>query len=116
MDLNEYQKKALSTDVSGKGQTEFEASDLAFLEQTLGLVGESGEFADKIKKILRDKDGKISNEAEVEIKKELGDVLWYIAVLARYVGADLEDVAKANIKKLADRKKRNVITGSGDSR
>lgn len=82
----------------------------------LGLVGESGEVAEKIKKIIRDQDGVLTDENRIEIAKELGDVLWYIAILADEMGVTLDKVAEGNLEKLNSRKKRGVLSGSGDNR
>ena len=82
----------------------------------LGIAGESGEVCEKIKKIMRDKSGSFDDQDREEIKKELGDVLWYIASLCTELGISMEDVAKTNIKKLKDRQKRGTISGSGDNR
>lgn len=109
MTFNEYQKRALETAIyPAKGQN--------FSYPALGLVGEAGEVAEKIKKIIRDKDGILSEVDKFEITKELGDVLWYIAILAEEMGFDLEEVAKMNLEKLASRKERGVLGGSGDNR
>lgn len=114
MHFNEYQKQALTTDLmSGKGT---DLNSTGFLEKLLGLVGETGELADKFKKILRDEGGVISDEKMDLIKKELGDVLWYLASLSDYLGFELEDVAQTNIEKLASRQKRGKLGGAGDSR
>jgi NTP pyrophosphatase (non-canonical NTP hydrolase) len=114
VNFNEYQTLAKSTDLFVGGSKDFTSP--AFLSKVLGLVGETGEVADKCKKILRDKGG-VATDADVEeLKKEIGDVLWYVATVARYLGLDLEDVAQANLKKLEDRHARNVISGSGDNR
>jgi len=83
---------------------------------TLGLCGESGEVADKVKKVIRDQGGVFSDEAIEALKLELGDVLWYVAQLASELGLDLAQVAQANLEKLASRAARNVIAGSGDLR
>lgn len=80
----------------------------------LGLAGESGEVADKIKKFYRD-DGDYHQTRE-SIKKELGDVLWYLSEHASVWGFTLEEIAEANLEKLASRRARNVIGGSGDDR
>lgn len=111
--MNEYQEKIKKYDLfnaTGNYNT------VAFVEKVLGLVGEAGETADKVKKVLRDKDGVINEEDKLEITKELGDVLWYVASIARYLGVPLEQVAKLNIEKLEGRQKRNLLHGEGDNR
>lgn len=114
MKLNEYQQEIARFDVFNiSNLTEV---NMAFLDKILGLSGESGEVADKVKKIIRDKNGKISEEDKQDLSKELGDVLWYLATSARYLGLDLENIAQDNIAKLDDRKARNQISGSGDNR
>lgn len=115
MTLNEYQKQALTTEIMNRNNT-INATEPAFMAKILGLVGESGEVAEKFKKIIRDKNGKLSSDDKVEIKKELGDVLWYTAVIADYLGIDFEDVAQTNLQKLASRKARGTSKGSGDNR
>ncbi|HPM38838.1 MAG TPA: nucleoside triphosphate pyrophosphohydrolase family protein, partial [Candidatus Pacearchaeota archaeon] len=90
--------------------------DNNFIYPTLGLVGEAGEVAEKMKKVLRDNDGVISEEKREEITKELGDVLWYIANLSKELNVSLEDVAQKNIEKLQSRQQRNELHGSGDNR
>lgn len=108
MGLNEYQKKATSTAI-------FPQKDgLAYL--ALGLSGEAGEVAEKVKKIIRDKGGYIQHEDRIEIAKEMGDVLWYLANLAEFIGTDFSYVAQLNVDKLASRKKRGVLKGEGDNR
>ena len=82
----------------------------------LGLTGEAGELADKIKKVYRDKCGVFKQEERNEIAKELGDVLWYLTRLGATLGFSLEQIAAMNIEKLADRAKRGKIGGSGDDR
>lgn len=81
---------------------------------TMGLVGEAGELANKVKKILRG-DG---NNAELidGIKAEMGDILWYLSALADDVGVPLEEVAADNIAKLRDRQARGKLKGAGDNR
>jgi NTP pyrophosphatase (non-canonical NTP hydrolase) len=82
----------------------------------LGLCGEAGEVAEKIKKIIRDKGGVYTPEDKTEIVKELGDVLFYITALSQDLGFSLEDVAGMNVEKLMSRKERNVLHGNGDNR
>lgn len=115
MDFCEYQRLAKKTDLDQPGPTD-EVMYPGFMDKILGLSGEAGEFTDKIKKIVRDKHGKISPEDKEELLKELGDVLWYIALIAEYMGVSLEEVADKNIKKLASREKRGALSGSGDNR
>ncbi len=82
----------------------------------LGLCGEAGEVADKIKKIFRDKNGKVGVKTRRELVKEMGDVLWYLSTLSSELKVDLNDVAKKNLEKLNTRKKQNKLKGSGDNR
>ncbi len=82
----------------------------------LGLCGETGEVADKIKKVLRDDKGEVTAEAKPELMKEMGDVLWYLSNMASELGVSLEDVAAGNLAKLGSRKSRGVLGGSGDGR
>ena len=82
----------------------------------LGLCGEAGEVAEKVKKVLRDNDGVFTDEIKLEIAKELGDVLWYISALSNDIGYSLEQVALMNNQKLISRKERGVISGEGDNR
>lgn len=115
MTFNDYQTQALSTDTYGGGVPDL-VSHPSYIDKILGLVGESGEAADKFKKIIRDREGKVSEADRLELIKELGDVLWYIAVLGHYLGTDLESLAKKNVDKLADRHTRGVIKSAGDNR
>ncbi|MCP4125278.1 MAG: nucleoside triphosphate pyrophosphohydrolase family protein [Bacteroidetes bacterium] len=82
---------------------------------TLGLVGEAGEIAEKVKKVIRDRGGNFEDSKD-EIAKELGDVLWYVANLAFELDYDLADIAAINIQKLVDRQERGKIHGDGDNR
>lgn len=116
MNLNDYQTAALVTDTFDHKATGGNVGAPGFVEKVLGLVGESGEFADKIKKLIRDNEGEVSEEMRKELVKELGDVLWYVAVIATYLDTDFDSVAEANIAKLRDRQARGVIQSSGDNR
>lgn len=109
MTFDEYQKRAKTT-------AHYSASVPAWIYLTLGLASESGEVADKFKKIIRNKDSLFSAEDKAEIKKELGDVLWYISQISEELGFTFEEVAKTNIAKLADRQHRGVIKSTGDNR
>ena len=88
----------------------------------LGLSGEAGEVAEKVKKLMRDKgvtpggEVPITPEDAIAIAKELGDVLWYVAAVAREIGYDLNDIAWMNIEKLRSRQSRGTLQGSGDNR
>lgn len=108
MTLNDYQQAALQTAIYP------EAMRINY--PTLGLCGEAGEVADKVKKVYRDHCGEFTDEQRKEIIKECGDVLWYVAVLAHDLGFTLEDVGKANIEKLASRQQRGKLNGNGDNR
>ena len=83
---------------------------------TLGLCGEAGEVADKVKKVIRDRGGSFDAEVIEALKLELGDVLWYVTQLASELGLELDAIATANLDKLASRVARNVISGDGDQR
>jgi len=107
--LDKYQQSAQETAIyPGKGENLYYPA--------LGLAGEAGEVADKIKKIMRDKGGIINQEDRDAIGLELGDVLWYIAEIAWEVDIPLEDIAFANIQKLKSRQDRGKLGGSGDNR
>lgn len=110
MTLEEYQKQALTTVI----KTDSEFRDL--LHWVLGINGEAGEIAEKVKKIIRDKNGEVSDEDKHEMAKEVGDVLWYLAVFAHHLGVSLETVAQQNLDKLKSRQQRGVLQGSGDNR
>lgn len=83
---------------------------------TLGLVGEAGEIANKVKKVLRDDNGTITDAKREELQAELGDVLWYVAMLAHELRINLDSVAARNLHKLNRRKEEGVLGGSGDAR
>lgn len=109
MNLNEYQQLAKRTAAPKDKKNEL-------FHLVLGLVGESGEIAEKTKKIVRDNASDFSTFDLDDLKKELGDILWYIAILADYFDIPLEDIGKKNIEKLASRLERGKISGSGDNR
>ena len=109
MDFNEYQKESRKT-------AHYPDADNNFIYPTLGLAGEAGEVAEKIKKVIRDKSGIVDAETRENIKKELGDVLWYVSQIATELNLPLEDVARGNIEKLFSRMKRGKLNGDGDDR
>jgi NTP pyrophosphatase (non-canonical NTP hydrolase) len=109
MRLFDYQARSRATAV-------YPDAGANLLYPTLGLCGEAGEVAEKIKKMIRDDDGVLSDERRAALSKELGDVLWYLAQLATEAELDLEAIAEANIAKLESRRERNVLQGSGDDR
>lgn len=101
--MNDYQRAAASTAIY--------PSSSSLVYPALGLAGEAGEVANKVKKIIRD--GTFDPD---DLADEIGDCLWYIAALCRDLNIDLQTVANNNIKKLLDRQKRGKLTGSGDNR
>lgn len=120
MTLDEYQERAMTTCMP---------SSENFAYMMLNLVGEVGEFAGKVAKAIRkekisiffnqlipDHEGAMSCDDISELRKEAGDILWQLSGLCSVVGWSLEDVAMENLDKLASRKERNVIDGSGDNR
>jgi NTP pyrophosphatase (non-canonical NTP hydrolase) len=108
MDLNEYQQAARRTAIYPDHHR--------VLYPALGLASEAGEVAGKIKKVLRDQSGDFGRAPIEAIKDELGDVLWYVAVLAGDLGLSLEAIAAANLDKLASRQERGRLGGGGDRR
>ena len=113
MTFDEYQAQALTT-----AYTDPKYID-TLMDKTIwamGIAGEAGEVVEKWKKIVAYKEGKISKDDKEELKKELGDVVWYIAVMAHSLGLSLDEVMQLNVKKLASRKQRGVIKGQGDNR
>lgn len=106
MKINEYQERANDTAIYPEGLN----------YPILGLAGEAGELCNKYKKILRDKGGEADINDIDQLAKELGDVLWYVAQIATELDTDLETIARRNLMKLAGRKARGVLGGSGDDR
>ena len=117
MNFNEYQNQAIRTDVAYNATTKSSRYN-GYMEKALGLAGETGEVLEIIKKMIRDKGGvfETTQEDREKLKKELGDVLWYLSALAFYNDIELDDVARTNLSKLKDRQERNKIHGSGDNR
>ena len=110
MTFDEYQKQAKDTLIEHPDKV---------MNQTIlamGIVGESGEVIDKWKKIQCYFDGKIDEKTAGDLGKEIGDVLWYMAMFADSLGLKLDDIATENLTKLADRKQRNAQRGEGDNR
>lgn len=112
MTFDEYQVKARETAVYPAAHT----GNLAALSYCALGLGEVGEVQGKIKKLLRGDEVEVTHIAKLGIMQELGDVLWYVAMLADELGYDFEDVAVYNLAKLNDRKKAGTIKGSGDNR
>lgn len=104
--------EAIKPTITYKGQGEI----LGRMYTALGLCGEAGEAADKIKKNIRNNDGVITEEFKDGLKKEYGDILWYITVGAMEHGITLDEIMEANIKKLHGRMERGTLHGEGDNR
>lgn len=100
MNIDDYQQAAAKYDF-------FEATrDLNspyLMEKVLGFVGEAGEVADRFKKCIRDENNIISDDALRDLKKELGDTLWYLATIARYLNIPMSEIAQGNLNKLQKR-------------
>ncbi|KKU52678.1 MAG: hypothetical protein A3H69_02460 [Candidatus Sungbacteria bacterium RIFCSPLOWO2_02_FULL_47_9] len=109
MTFDEYQKQSRVT-------AHYPNAGANFVYPTLGLVGEAGEVAEKIKKVLRDHDGIMNDIKREEIKKELGDVLWYVSQIATELNFELKAIAAHNLEKLRSRMERGTLGGSGDNR
>lgn len=108
--FDEYQKQAYSTNLVKDDKL------LGLMQNVLGISDEAGEVLGKFKKWIRDQDADFSKLDTEAITKEMGDVLWYLAVVAEDMGVSLDDIAQENLKKLASRKTRNTLRGSGDNR
>ena len=106
--FEEYQSRANATAIYPK--------EHSIIYPSLGLTGEAGEVAVKVKKVLRDDNGELSDDKRTELIKEVGDVLWYIAALCRDLEVTMSEVASINIAKLESRKNRGTLQGSGDNR
>lgn len=108
MNISDYQNQAIRFAIYPKSE--------ALWYTALGLCGEAGEVAEKVKKIIRDKNGTPTPTDVQEISKELGDVLWYISSLASELGLNMTNIAAMNLEKLDSRKQRGKLKGSGDNR
>ena len=111
-DFDAYQEHTSNTAIYPDAGT---GSIRALAYVGLGL-GEAGEVQGKVKKILRDAAGIVTDEHREAIAAELGDVLWYVARMATEIKMPLGNIAQMNLDKLDDRKNRNVLKGSGDNR
>jgi NTP pyrophosphatase (non-canonical NTP hydrolase) len=106
--LNSYQQNAAATAIY--------PNTVKLVYPILGLTGEAGEIANKYKKVLRDNGGVLTEEKRQDLIDELGDVLWYVAAIAKDINVQLSEVASRNVQKLADRASRGTLQGSGDKR
>ena len=109
MDFNEYQEKAKETAIYPKLSP-------SWLFPSIGLSGELGEVMEKLKKIIRDDNGIITDEKKTELKREIGDILWYLSILSHELGLSLQEIAETNIEKIKSRHQRGVVHGQGDNR
>ncbi len=109
MELSDYQRRSRATAVYPDA-----GANLTY--PALGLCGEAGEVAEKVKKAIRDDGGVLTAERRDALAGELGDVLWYVAQLATEAGLDLDQLADANLAKLRSRQERSMLSGSGDTR
>jgi NTP pyrophosphatase (non-canonical NTP hydrolase) len=109
-DIDLYQKRTGDTDSSHT------CTKPEFLYYVLGLGGEAGEATEKIKKLMRNKKGKVDEEFIEDFKGELGDIMWYVARLAHYFDLQMSDILRCNLKKLKSRKERGVLKSQGDKR
>ena len=111
IDFDMYQNGARETAIyPGRGEL------IGLLYTSIGLGGESGELLNKIKKILRDSNGSVNEETKVALSAEIGDSLWYLAMLCDELGLRFAQVANDNLVKLRNRKFLGKISGSGDDR
>lgn len=108
-DLDLYQTAAAETAI-------YPSLGHAIVYPALGLAGEAGEVAEKVKKMCRDDGCVLTEERRAAIKKELGDVLWYVSETARQAGLSLSEIAAENIKKLHSRQRQDMLNGDGDNR
>ena len=117
MKFDEYQKFTATVAQYPRTVAELNPdTNVGLLYIALGLCGEVGELANKIKKVLRDDNGVLTDEKREFLKKESGDALWYWARLCEEIGVTCNTVAVDNVEKLTDRKERGVLKGDGDNR
>jgi NTP pyrophosphatase (non-canonical NTP hydrolase) len=109
VNFSEYQRSSRATAVYPDA-----GANLTY--PALGLCGEAGEAAEKVKKAIRDDGGELTEERRAALAVELGDVLWYVAQLATEAGLELDVIAAANLAKLRSRQQRSMLSGSGDTR
>jgi NTP pyrophosphatase (non-canonical NTP hydrolase) len=109
MDMNHYQKEAFAN----RGHN-YNGTKVVY--PALGLGGESGEVLDNVKKMCRDDDGVLTPSRLARLTSEMGDVLWYLSALADDLGVSLSDIAEENLRKIKDRRSRNMINGEGNTR
>ncbi len=109
MDADNYQEQVFEFGIyPDKGNN--------WIYPSIGLAGETGEVSELIKRIIRDKNSVLDEESRQKLKLELGDVAWYVAVLAKELGLSLNDVLAANIEKLENRRAKGTLGGNGDRR
>ncbi len=111
MEFNEYQQLASRTALFNKPD-----KDYILMILCLGIAGESGEILEKVKHLMRDDKGEITPERRESIKKEIGDVLWYLSQLAKELDISFDEIAKANIEKTHSRLERGMLNSEGDNR
>ena len=109
MEISDYQRRSRVTAVYPDA-----GDNLTY--PALGLCGEAGEVAEKVKKAIRDDGGVLTDERRAALAAEIGDVLWYVAQLATEADLDLGAIADENLSKLLSRQERGVLQGSGDRR
>ena len=109
MDFTQYQERAKDTAL-------YPVIGERYVYPSMGLAGEAGEIANKVKKIFRDDGGVLTDAKRSDIEKELGDVLWYVSQVATELGLSLDGIATTNIARLASRKQRGTLHGDGDDR
>lgn len=109
MDFAEYQQRSRATAI-------YPDAGFNLGYPAMGLGSEAGEVLNVVKKVYRDRRGLVTEEVRQKIKKELGDVLWYVAQVATEAKLDLGEVALENLEKLSSRQKRGTLRGDGDDR